>query len=54
MQASRGDSRRPGQLEENLEATGWAPSAGQVGRRSEAGDIEDAYPYRVIRELQWI
>ncbi len=47
-------ARRPDQLEDNLQATGWELSAEQVRRLSEASAIEDVYPYRMIREMQRI
>ena len=47
-------ARRLDQLEDNLGATGWELSGEQVGRLSEASAIEDIYPYRMIREMQWI
>ena len=47
-------ARRPDQLEDNLQATGWELSAEQIRRLSEASAIEDVYPYRMIREMQRI
>lgn len=40
------------QLEDNLGAAGWELAAEQVERLSEAGALEDVYPYRFIREAQ--
>ena len=45
-------ARRMEQLEDNLGASGWRLSEEQVERLSEAGAIEDLYPYRMIREMQ--
>ena len=45
-------ARRMEQLEDNLGASGWRLSEEQVRRLSEASDIEDLYPYRMIREMQ--
>jgi aryl-alcohol dehydrogenase-like predicted oxidoreductase len=42
------------QLEDNLGATGWKLTAEQVEDLSEAGALEDVYPYRFIREAQRI
>ena len=40
------------QLEDNLGATGWELIAEQVNQLSETSALEDAYPYRFIREAQ--
>ncbi len=40
------------QLEDNLGATGWELDEDQVRRLSEAGALEDTYPYRFIRNAQ--
>jgi aryl-alcohol dehydrogenase-like predicted oxidoreductase len=45
-------ARRMEQLEDNLGASGWRLSEEQLMRLSEAGAIEDLYPYRMIREMQ--
>ncbi len=40
------------QLEDNLGASGWELDEEQVGDLSEAGALEDVYPYRFIRNAQ--
>jgi aryl-alcohol dehydrogenase-like predicted oxidoreductase len=45
-------ARRDEQLEDNLGATGWELTAEQVRRLSEAGAIEDVYPYNMIEGAQ--
>src|ERR671917_638422 len=40
------------QLEDNLGAAGWELDEQQVDELSEAGTLEDVYPYRFIREMQ--
>ena len=42
------------QLEDNLGAAGWRLDEEQVAELSEAGALEDVYPYRFIREAQRI
>jgi aryl-alcohol dehydrogenase-like predicted oxidoreductase len=45
-------ARRMDQLEDNLGASGWRLSEEHLERLSEASEIEDLYPYRMIREMQ--
>ncbi len=45
-------ARTPEQLEDNLGASGWALDDAQVSDLSEAGALEDVYPYRFIRNAQ--
>ena len=45
-------ARTPEQLEDNLGAAGWELDGEQVRRLSEAGALEDTYPYRFIRNAQ--
>jgi aryl-alcohol dehydrogenase-like predicted oxidoreductase len=40
------------QLEDNLGASGWELDEAQVSNLSEAGALEDVYPYRFIRNAQ--
>ncbi len=40
------------QLEDNLGASGWELDEQQVDELSEAGALEDVYPYRFIRNAQ--
>ena len=40
------------QLEDNLGAAGWGLTPAQVARLSEAGALEETYPYRFIRQAQ--
>ena len=40
------------QLEDNLGASGWELDEQQVDELSEAGVLEDVYPYRFIRNAQ--
>ncbi|HET7478044.1 MAG TPA: aldo/keto reductase [Rubrobacteraceae bacterium] len=42
------------QLEDNLGATGWELTGEQVRKLSEAGALEDTYPYRFIKNAQRI
>ena len=45
-------ARKMEQLEDNLGAAGWELDADQTQRLSEAGALEDVYPYRFIRNAQ--
>ena len=45
-------ARTPEQLEDNLGGAGWELDGDQVHRLSEAGALEDTYPYRFIRNAQ--
>ncbi len=45
-------ARRVEQLEDNLGATGWELTGEQVRRLSEAGAIEEVYPYSMIEGAQ--
>ncbi len=47
-------ARTPEQLEDNLGASGWELDEAQVSDLSEAGALEDVYPYRFIRNAQRI
>ena len=40
------------QLEDNIGASGWELTGGQVEDLSEASALEDVYPYRFIRNAQ--
>lgn len=45
-------ARTAEQLEDNLGASGWELDGAQVSDISEAGALEDVYPYRFIRNAQ--
>jgi len=41
-------ARTPEQLEDNLGATGWKLTAGEIGRLNDVSTVEPGYPYRMI------